>query len=898
MAKPIIIIISLMTMICAGWIAIAGSLDAGRIRRNPDIPFFGIEEDFDKSNDIVSLSWKDMRDLGVKIVRTHGGPFVWDSIEPRKGVFDFTTTDEAVREAFRSGVSIIASLWPYAMWDQGNKKECKVSGRIDAMRGRIPDYRCKPQDMKAYRSFLRELVERYDGDDDFGSYPISDEMKEVIRRNPVIYWEIDNEVDAGDDREYARFFVGTLEDYVDLLKNSYEAIKEACEECKVIVAAPAGSIRDYYSRLFALGARDYFDIYNLHGPIRELKETIGTLDKPVFITEGGGKGKEGAELAKEAIMLASEGVSSAMWSMVPDWPKYHTKDIGGDPEKEKEFFKGYLLSKDGSKTPTYYALRTLANELEHFNAVEPVMVGIGVSGFKFHFERKNPVYVLFVNELGGTRETVHIDFDKFTVKDLWGVERVMENESLTLKKDNVYFVKLRGADKGRCVSPFIVSPPSDTRGWHLGTLAFDYKYVPLIMDRSAIAEEFDREAKVAAQAGAYWIRPHLTELFAWGFTERKRGKYDWEILDLLLRTCQRYGIHLLPQLWTTSIWDRNLKPGDPRDAHCAFFTLGVWPWTRGEAMRPRDMSAYLKWLKALVERYDGDGIADMDGLEIPIRHYEILNEPDIRDDLVPFLDVQKRSYMAIKEENPDVAVVLGGQIGPKELATYLEQGIASYCDIINVHGPLSEEYQRVLRRFDVRKPIWITEIGYEFERFTGESMDEERRQAMEFVKLYARSFARGADKIFWIEMLGQVRPPIKWEHPIPWEQQGACLYPSERGPRLAYFTHQLIASKIGAFTDAQEIHIENHPDVECYRFISDGRPVYILWLNRKGLKFIDLEVPYTSVTAIEMIPIDKTGRFKIFPLKPEGGVIHLKLSEIPVLIEKSSLASTSSAISR
>lgn len=877
-----IVVILLGAMMCAGWMAIADGSDVNHIRCNPDIPFFGIEEDFDKSNDIVSLSWKDMRDLGVKIVRTHGGPFVWDSIEPRKGEFDFTATDRAVREAFYSGVSIIASLWPYAMWDQGDREECKVSGRIDAMRGRVPDYRCKPQDMEAYRSFLKELVERYDGDDDFGSHPISEEMKEIIRRNPVIYWEIDNEVDAGDNREYAKFFVGTLEDYVDLLKNSYEAIKEACEECQVIVAAPAGSIRDYYSRLFSLGARDYFDIYNLHEPIRELKETVGTLDKPVFITEAGGK--EGAELAKEAISLAGEGVTLAILSMVPDWPKYHTKDIGDDPKRKEEFFKGYLLSKDGSKASAYYTLQTLTTELEYFNAVEPVVVGIGVSGFKFYFEGKDPVYVLFINELGGAEKTVLVDFEGFTVKDLWGAERAMEGKSFTLERDNIYFVKPRSADEGRYVSPFIVAPPSDTERWHFGTLAFDYKYVPLIMDRSAIAEEFDREARVAAQAGAYWIRPHLTELFAWGFTERKQGEYDWEILDLLVRTCQRYRIHLLPQLWTTSRWDRNLKPGDPTDAHHAFFTLGVWPWTRGEAMRPKDMSAYLRWLKALVERYDRDGVADMDGLEIPIRHYEILNEPDIRDDLAPFLEVQRRSYEAIKEVNSDVAVVLGGQMSPRELAACLEQGIASYCDVINVHGFLNEEYQRVLRKFDVNKPIWITEIGYEFERFIGESMDEERRQAMKLVKLYARSFARGADKIFWIEMLGQVKPPIEWEHPIPWEQQGACLYPSEKGPRLAYFTHQLMASKIGAFTDAREVHLKGHRDVECYRFTSDGNPVYILWLNRKGLEFVDLEVPYTSVRVTEMMPLDKTGRFKSFSLKPEGGVIHLKLSEIPVLI--------------
>ena len=87
MGKPIALI-SLVAMMCAGWMTIADGSDVNHIRRNPDIPFFGIEEDFDKSNDIVSLTSEDLRDLGVKIVRTHGGLFVWDSIEPRRGKFD------------------------------------------------------------------------------------------------------------------------------------------------------------------------------------------------------------------------------------------------------------------------------------------------------------------------------------------------------------------------------------------------------------------------------------------------------------------------------------------------------------------------------------------------------------------------------------------------------------------------------------------------------------------------------------------------------------------------------------------------------------------------------------------------------------------------------------------
>jgi hypothetical protein len=412
-----------------------------------DVPFFGVGEDFNKENDIASLSSEEWKELGVGIARTGGKPFIWENIEPEKGEFDFTLTDNAVSEAFDSGISILSTLWPYALWDQGNKEECKVTESI----GEFPAYRCKPQDMEAYKSFLKELVERYDGDDDFGSYAIEDSLKNKIKQNPVIYWEIDNEVDLPADGEGARFFVGSLEDYFDLLKSSYEAIKEVCGECQVLIAAPAGteSIKYYYPQMISLGAEDYFDIYNLHGDIRVLEEIIGSIDKPVFLTEAGGG--QGADFARIAVTLAADGFSSAMLGMVPDLEKYNAKKINENPEKEEEFFKEYLVNKEGGKTQQYYALQTLVSELEYFKKAESFYVKEGVAGFKFYFADKSPVYVFFIGEpvraaydlalkQGKEEVTLTLDFEKFLVKDLYSSEE-MKTGSFTLEKDNVYFVE-------------------------------------------------------------------------------------------------------------------------------------------------------------------------------------------------------------------------------------------------------------------------------------------------------------------------------------------------------------------------------------------------------------------------------------------------------------------------
>jgi len=74
-------------------------------------------------------------------------------------------------------------------------------------------------------------------------------------------------------------------------------------------------------------------------------------------------------------------------------------------------------------------------------------------------------------------------------------------------------------------------------GWHFGTLAFDYKSVPLIMDKSAIAEEFDREARVAARLALTGFA--LTSpSFSHGGSQRRNGEsmtgkfWTWRTLGL------------------------------------------------------------------------------------------------------------------------------------------------------------------------------------------------------------------------------------------------------------------------------------------------------------------------------------------------------------------------------
>ncbi len=236
---------------------------------------------------------------GYAWIKPHPGPFNRYFIEKVKGVYDFTTCDEGVRKALSFGAEVVATIWPYAGWDEEAYKDREGYGMATGdgpFATVLPPSRFKPYDMEAYKDFVRALVERYDGDG-------IDDMPGLER--PIKYWEVLNEPEAqGKPDETGRikcFFQGSGEEYYELLKATYEAIKEADPEAKVILGAPA-SLKDkgavkWWEEFFAAGGGMYFDIAAVHsygdeegdfnvGEMKELMEKYG-VEKPIWVTEVG-----------------------------------------------------------------------------------------------------------------------------------------------------------------------------------------------------------------------------------------------------------------------------------------------------------------------------------------------------------------------------------------------------------------------------------------------------------------------------------------------------------------------------------------------------------------------------------------------------------------------------------
>ena len=224
-----------------------------------------------------------MRGKDNQWVRPHPGPFVWNKIEREQGNFSWQEADEYVVYAQDHNQTILATIWPYANWEQ---KACKRKKARSPFGKRFSKYLSKPCSMENYKIFLINLVDRYDGDG-------NNDMPGLTK--PIIHWEIMNEP------EFKMFFKGTKEDFVEIFNFSSKLIKSKQKDAVIVMAGAAGMFpenKKYWNSVLPK-IKDNFDIANIHhistpegGCDKEfwvdefavlLKST--NIDKPIWVTE-------------------------------------------------------------------------------------------------------------------------------------------------------------------------------------------------------------------------------------------------------------------------------------------------------------------------------------------------------------------------------------------------------------------------------------------------------------------------------------------------------------------------------------------------------------------------------------------------------------------------------------
>lgn len=262
-------------------------------------------------------------DLPIAWVRPCFGPFIWNNIEPTQGGgYDFGTTDARVKDAQDKGLHILATIWPFAGWDQEywEQQYGEPEGTKEGAEYGIPNSRRKPYHMDAYRQFVQAIVERYDGDGE-------NDMPGL--KYPIKYWEAANEP------SHSEYFEGTMDDYFDLLQATYEAVKSADSDAKVLMGGPAPvSMHEFFNELIELGGGAYFDIANMHELpgevgnsavfINELLENHG-IKRPIWVTECGDPVTENEELQAKNLVKGyvsgfANGVEKVFYNLYETFP--------------------------------------------------------------------------------------------------------------------------------------------------------------------------------------------------------------------------------------------------------------------------------------------------------------------------------------------------------------------------------------------------------------------------------------------------------------------------------------------------------------------------------------------------------------------------------------------------
>lgn len=331
----------------------------------------------------------------------------------------------------------------------------------------------------------------------------------------------------------------------------------------------------------------------------------------------------------------------------------------------------------------------------------------------------------------------------------------------------------------------------------------------------------------------HWSRPHPGP-FIWGEVESKNGEYDWSEVDEFVQEAQSHDVNIIATIWPFADWDqKKCRKKISSEARESFETLGDY------RNKPCNMKRYKRWLRAAVERYDGDGKKDMAGLQHPILYWEVVNEPSFkRTDTIVFFagspksyaSVLKQSYKTIKKARKSAKVLNGGLAGVSSTVQnywgkVFRRKTKKKINILTFHtigGPDKlqvPETKSFLSAQGVNKNLWLTELEFEARSQQEESLTSEE-WAVYMVQQYAYAFSQGVQKIFYVGLDDSPADEEAW----------LLVGGSSKGKKstaatkqATYYAFQTMVEKIDYWTAAEQITEEQ------YRFTVDGESVYVLW---------------------------------------------------------------------
>lgn len=261
-----------------------------------------------------------------------------------------------------------------------------------------------------------------------------------------------------------------------------------------------------------------------------------------------------------------------------------------------------------------------------------------------------------------------------------------------------------------------------------------------------------------------------------------------------------------------------------------------------------------KFVAEVSGRYDGDSIKDAPGSPV-VSYWQIENEEtgpahfwkrkkfsNLPGPASGYVKVLQAAYKAIKANQPEAKVVLGG-LGGYDRNNYLE-GIlkadgGKYFDIMDFHIYLDfpsfwrvikvekriTRFRDLLKKYGLSKPIWATEMTTGQQALNKKMPQSEKENILAglVVKRYVVLLSEGVEKAFW-KYFDTPKVP-------------GSLLNADLSPRLAYKAYGTMIKKIGGFSGVEDM---SKGDLKVFKFRYDKKEVFIVWAERNQMADLGL----------------------------------------------------------
>ena len=396
------------------------------------------------------------------------------------------------------------------------------------------------------------------------------------------------------------------------------------------------------------------------------------------------------------------------------------------------------------------------------------------------------------------------------------------------------------------------------------------------------------------------LQPHLI----WLTIEEAPGQYKWEKLDEEIRRLQGLGLDVTMVINAIGAYgeerkrifemiDDGVKSGRFKNTAASFIYL-----RRREKlsemfhMYPHGdtLPLFLNFMRAAVERYDGDGVNDMPGLKYEIRNWHFEEEYPMPDwpDVETYLEVLKQVAPVIKAENPNAKIMAPGLAGSfgqlfafadgfihdwdaavwanrkltraqivgfpafrrqkAEYESILREG-GRYFDVFDIHLYEPKEtflegkidYLRAkMHEFGYLKPIWVCEGGGPFKNPPGDyspqgdpyyGWNSYKENAEFVVKLLVLAAGKAVERNHWGLGVGE---GSYWQGP--WRAMGLTEAGEIKKP--SYYTYKILREHVRDFYFARDL---SEDQVRLFEFgLPGGKKIFVAWTKEEFPTTADL----------------------------------------------------------